>query len=245
VAGALRGSPFHLNITPYFPSEDPMKPIRYIVETGSADAVIFNQIEPRDVRVEWLMERGFPFATHGRSQWSDRHAWFDFDNAVWAAVGVRRLARAGRRQVMLIAPPLSQNYAQNILSGVRAAQAETGVTVTVLTGATSDSAGAEVQAAVRAHLASHPGTDAFICSSTSATMAAVAALESTGRAVGRDVDVFAKEAIPFLTLFRPGIIAMREDVSRAGDFLAHAAIRAAREPGAPPMQGLDVPQDGA
>ena len=53
----------------------------------------------------------------------------------------------------------------------------------------------------------------------------------------------AKEAIPFLRLFRPGIIALQEDVARAGDVLARAAIRAIREPEAPPLQDLEVPVD--
>lgn len=245
MAGALRGTSFHLIVTPYFPGEDPMKPIRYVVETGSADAVIFNQIEPEDPRVAWLMERGFPFATHGRSRWADSHAYFDFDNTVWAAGGVRHLAGLGRRQILLVAPPLAQNYAQNIVNGTRNAAAATGAAVVVLASATSDSASAQVQAAVRSHLAAAPDTDGIICSSTAATMAAVAALESAGRAVGRDIDVYAKEAIPFLRLFRPGIIAVSEDVSRAGEFLARAAIQAAREPELPPMQGLDVPTDPA
>jgi len=244
IAGALRGTPYHLIVTPYFPGEDPMRPIRYIVETGSADALIFNQTEPDDPRAAFLMARGFPFATHGRTRWSDSHPYFDFDNAAWAALGVRMLAHAGRRHLLLVAPPLAQTYAQNILSGARAAMAKTGVALQILDGATSDSASVQVQAAVRAHLAAHPQTDGMICASTSATMASVAALESLGRSVGADIDIYAKEAIPFLALFRPGIIAVKEDVSRAGEFLARAAIRAAREPDLPPMQGLDVP-DGA
>ena len=241
VAGTLQGTQFHLIVTPYFPADDKMKPIRYVVETGLADAVIFNQIEPEDPRVVFLMQRGFPFATHGRTNWADRHPYFDFDNAVWAAGGVQRLAGLGRRSILLIAPPLAQNYAQNILSGAMDAATAHRVTVTVLPGATSDSASAEVQSAMRAFLTANPETDGIICASTSATMAAVAALEQSGRAVGREVDVYAKEAIPFLALFRPGIIAIPEDVSRAGEFLACAAIRAAREPDLPPMQGLDVP----
>ena len=67
VAGGLRNTPFHLIVTPFFPDQDPMDPVRYIVETGSADAVIFNQVRPQDPRVAYLMEKGFPFATHGRS----------------------------------------------------------------------------------------------------------------------------------------------------------------------------------
>jgi LacI family transcriptional regulator len=61
--------------------------------------------------------------------------------------------------------------------------------------------------------------------------------------LGQGIDLVAKEAIPFLSLFRREIIALQEDVARAGDVLARAAIRAIREPDAPPLQDLEVPVD--
>ena len=51
IANGLRGTPYHLNLTHFFPGDDPMVPIRYIVETGAADAVIFNAVQPDDPRV--------------------------------------------------------------------------------------------------------------------------------------------------------------------------------------------------
>lgn len=244
IAGALQGTPYHLNVTPYFPSDDPMKPIRYVVETASADAVIFNQIQPDDPRVAYLMERGFPFATHGRSRWSASHAFFDFDNTVWGELGVRRLVANGRRNIVVVAPPLDQNYAQNILAGATQSARACGIAPPhVMSDITSDSASADVEAAMGRALAADPTIDGIICASTSATMACVGALEAQGHHVGRDIDLFAKEAIPFLNLFRREIIAIKEDVKQAGEFLARAAIQAIREPDLPPLQGLDVPQD--
>ena len=240
-AGALRGTPYHLIMTPYFPGEDPLKPIRYIVETGSADAVIFNQTQPEDPRVAYLMERHFPFATHGRTNWADRHAWFDYDNLAFGQLAVESLHARGRRNILLIAPPMMQTYAQHIVEGARKAALTYGVTLTESTTFSSDSGSEVVRAGVAATLADHPKVDGIICSSTAAVMAAVAALESAGRVLGRDIDVFGKEAIPFLRLFRPQIMALKEDVSQAGEFLARAAIQAVREPDLPPLQGLDVP----
>ena len=66
-------------------------------------------------------------------------------------------------------------------------------------------------------------------------------MEAEGFDVATDIDVFSKEAMPFLQLFRKGIIVIPEDVKHAGEFLARAAIQAVREPNAPPMQGLEVP----
>ncbi len=240
VAAALQGTQFHLNVTPVFPSDDPLKPIRHIVETGLADAVIFNQTRPRDARVAWLLERGFPFATHGRTDWGDRHAWFDFDNGAFAAIGVRRLAGRGRRRIALLAPPLAQTYAVHIVAGATGA-APPGVEVRLVEGATGDDDHTTMREALA--LALDRGADGVLSASPTGAMAAVAALEAQGLTLGREADVVAKEAIPFLSLFRPGIVALREDVGRAGEALGRAAMQAIRFPGAPPLQELDVPAD--
>ncbi|WP_245904726.1 LacI family transcriptional regulator [Pseudoroseicyclus aestuarii] len=241
MAETLRGSRYHLIVTPFFPSDDPMKPIRYIVESGSADAVIFNQTQPRDPRVAYLMERSFPFATHGRTDWADRHAWFDFDNAVVAQVALRKLAARGRHDVLVIAPPATQSYGRHSRDSARAEAASLGLTLTVL-GRDSDESIEVLRGAIDEALAERPGIDAILAFSPMAAMAAVAAAEAQGRRLGADIDIAGKEAVPFLQLFRPEMIVLREDVGRAGAFLAQAAIAAVQCPAASPMQELEVPQ---
>ena len=241
LAGGLRGTPYHMIMTPYFPNEDPMKPIRYIVETGSADAVVFNQIRPEDPRVAYLMERRFPFATHGRSKWAADHAWFDYDNEAFAKLAVRQLVQRGRRRLVLIAPPTEHNYSIEMVRGARTAAQAAGVALEVTAQITSDTPMAGIQTHVAAMLAADPTIDGIICGSTNATMATVAGMEAEGFDVGIDIDVFSKEAIPFLTFFRERLLVAQEDVSRAGEFLARAAMQAIRSPEAAPMQGLQVP----
>lgn len=105
VGSGLRDTQYHLNMTPFFPDDDPMTPIRYIVENGTADAVIINQILPNDPRVAYLMEKQFPFATHGRSNWLEQHAYYDFDNEAFARLGIEELVKRGRKSILMIAPP--------------------------------------------------------------------------------------------------------------------------------------------
>ncbi len=243
VAGGLRGTPFHLIVTPFFPDQDPMEPVRYIVETGSADAIIMNQIQPEDPRVAYLMERNFPFATHGRTSWSDRHPYYDYDNKAFGSLAIKQLAARGRKTIFVIAPPQTQSYAQHMISGVTETAAKHGVNITIADGITSDTASAEVVGFVRETLQARPQIDAIVTASTSSAMAAVAGLEQYGAQVGREIDVFAKEAMPFLKLFRADILTLAEQVNTAGDFLARAAIQAIRQPLEPPMQGLEVPSD--
>ncbi|MEL6838093.1 MAG: LacI family transcriptional regulator [Pseudomonadota bacterium] len=243
VAGGLRHTPFHLIVTPFFPDQDPMEPVRYIVETGSADAVIMNQIQPEDPRVAYLMEQNFPFATHGRTNWADRHPYYDFDNNAFGKLALKQLAARKRRNVFVIAPPKAQSYAQHMIAGVTESGAAHGVTVTIADGITSDTPSADIVASLFQTLGEQPQIDAVVTASTSSAMAAVAAIEQFGAQVGQQIDVFAKEAMPFLKLFRADILTISEQVNTAGTFLAKAAIQAVRKPDEPPMQELEVPSD--
>jgi LacI family transcriptional regulator len=246
IASALRGTQYHLIITPYFLDEDPMRPIRYIVENRTADAVIMNRIQPDDPRIRYLTEHKVPFVTHGRSNHSQDHSYFDFDNTAFGTIAVTRLAARGRSRLLMVAPPVWQTYAQHMIEGARAAAATCGVEVEVLDTATSDDPNAHVHEAVRQRLAQGLPVDGLICGSMTSTMAAVAGIEDQGLVLARDIDVFAKEGAPFLRLFRKDILTAKEDVGRAGTFIAQAAIKAINEPDAPPMQGLEVPtMDGS
>jgi len=243
VSAALRGTPYHMIVMPYFPSEDPMAPIRYIVETGSADGVIINQTTPDDPRVRYMQQRGFPFATHGRTDMGIEHPYFDYDNEAFARVAVGALADRGRRRLVLIAPPLSQSYAHHMVHGFQDEAARRGVAAQVLEGVTSDSTATAIEMATRVLFSSPGRPDAVVVGSTTAAMATVAGAEDAGLRLGTEFDVAAKEAIRFLALFRRDIIVLEENVSRAGTFLAQAVIAAIERPGkGPVMQALERPE---
>lgn len=240
VARTLRGTGYHMIVTPYLSGEDRLDPIRYIVETRSADAIITSQTEPEDRRVAYMMERKFPFATYGRTRWCERHAWFDFDNGTFGEIAARRLLERGRRHLLLVAPPLEQSYAQHIVGGIRKAIAGGGAQLEILAGATSHDTNAVVRKALSERLVQDPVPDAIIGPSTTSAISAVAVMEFRGLTVGRDIDIFAKESAPFLRLFRREVMTVHEDVIEAGEFLARAAIRAIERPDLPPMQSLVV-----
>ncbi|SDF85828.1 transcriptional regulator, LacI family [Celeribacter baekdonensis] len=241
IASGLHGTPYHLVVTPYAPNEDLMRPLRHMIGTRSADAVILNQTMPKDPRVAYLMERGFPFATHGRTIWADQHAWFDFDNRRFAELGIAALARRGRRHVLIVAPPLDQLYGQDILEGITKACQIHGMTPLWLKGATSDSASKVIETAVSAALEETPEIDAILCSSPMSAITAIDTAEQLGRVIGRDFDAFAKEATPLLTRFRREALTLHEDVAKAGKALACAALQAIEDPKGPRMSGLDIP----
>ncbi len=241
VAATLHGTAYHMIMTPYFPTEDPMKPVKYLVETGSADGIILNQTEPEDPRVRYLMDRDFPFATHGRTDWADQHPYFDFDNRVFVEIAVKKLASRGRKCLLLALPPQNQNYTMDMLAGAEEATKQHGMAFQVLEGTTANHPAAEVEAAIRAHVLKYPEVDAVLASATAACMAIATAVEAVGREIGADIDIVGKEAIPFLKLFREPILTVFEDVAKAGEFCTRATMQKIDAPDLPPMQFLEKP----
>jgi LacI family transcriptional regulator len=226
IAEALRGTAYHLVVTPFFADQDPMDPIRYIVETGSADGVVLNQTQPDDPRVRYLADHGFPFVTHGRTDMGINHPYFDFDNEEFGRIAVRELVKRGRKRLLLIPPPRAQSYAGHMITGFADEAACQGALFEVADEVSSDSGAATVEAYVAARMGSLPQVDGIVCGSTTSAMAAVAGAENTGRQIVRDFDIVSKEAISFLHRFRRGIIVVKEDVGQAGTFIARALMAA-------------------
>lgn len=242
IANALRGTAYHLVVMPFFPDQDPMDPVRYIVETGSADGVILNQTRPQDPRIAYLTERGLPFATHGRSDMGLEHPFYDYDNEAFARLAVEALARRGRRHLMLIPAPREHMYSRHTALGFAEAAAAAGTSFEVPDEVTSDSGAEAVEAFIAARMAAPNRPDGLVMSSTTSAMAAIAGAEGQGLVLGRDFDVVSKEAIPMLRRFRRDLLIIHETVGKAGDFLARALIAAIEHPEAPPAQGLEVPR---
>ncbi len=53
--------------------------LQHIVESGRADAMVLNRIAEDDKRVNYLMERDFPFVAHGRTLEHTGYSWIDTD----------------------------------------------------------------------------------------------------------------------------------------------------------------------
>ncbi len=243
IAAEIRGSAYHMVVLPYFEDEAPIDPIRYVVETASADGVILNRITPNDPRVSYLREHGFPFVTHGRTEDCHLDPHFDFDNAEYARVAVEELAKRGRKHILLIAPVQDQSYAGHMIEGCRLACDRQGLQFTLLEGGSSDMESFDVARPVTSALGASPTIDGIVCGSPSAAIGATLAAEKLGKVLGESIDIAGKEAIPFLEAFRQEMIIVHEDVGEAGAFMARALVKSIDDPNAEPMQKVVAPSE--
>lgn len=215
---------YHLVMNPYGLDQDPLESVKYVVETGAADGIIMSRTEPNDTRVRYLLEKGVPFATHGRTNMNLEHAYYDFDNHRYTSKGVGLLHERGREKIALIAPPDTLTFSEHMTRGFRSEMKKRNLGEVAVENVTTDSAYVDIQAEIERLMASEMHPDGIICASSDAAIASVAAMEKLGFELGKDVDVVTKDSLGMLIKLRPNLIVIPENFRTAGENLARSVI---------------------
>ncbi len=224
ISEVLQDTPYVLTITPYHDSDDPMVPVRHILDTGSADAMILSRTAPDDPRVRLLSESNFPFATHGRTEMGIEHAYHDFDNTAFAYKAVEKLAKLGRRRIAHLAPPPELTFGIHARVGFNKAIADFGLEKVPFSIVNIDANWDSVRKAGLELMTQANPPDGILSLSGSGATALVMGVEDAGLQVGREVDIVCKQYSPSLRWFRPTMITVHEDIWEAGRDLARAIV---------------------
>ncbi len=79
-----------------------------------------------DERVRFLIEKRFPFVTHGRTEFTEEHNFVDYDNEAFAYQSVMRLVEKGCTKVCILLPLSKFTFHQHMRYGFMRAVRETG-----------------------------------------------------------------------------------------------------------------------
>lgn len=242
ISAALRGTPYHLVITPGFRDGAALDPVHYVLRNRMADGVIFSRTEPGDARVKLLLDNDFPFVTHGRTETVGAHPYVDYDNFAFAYAGVKRLHAKGRKRVSAIGAPARFTFGHHLRQGVLAAAAETGIAAEFETRVTLDDNAEAVRQATVDRIAQGNPPDAYLCPGDAVALAVMAGISDSGRVIGRDADLVTKQMSGIFALVRPKVDVISEDIALAGQQLGELLLRRIR--GEPPeaLQILQVPE---
>jgi LacI family transcriptional regulator len=223
ITEALAGTPYHLVITSYSPT-DPMDPIRYVVETRSADGLIISHTQAKDERITYLTENKFPFATHGRTDMGIEHPWHDFDNDAYAYEAVKLLAKNGRKNIALNGPPEHFLYSKHMRTGFNRAIKELGLNEYLWNSLDTSADIEQIRqlGVVAGKQADRP--DGIVCNAPLSALALVSGLELAGIQIGKDIDIVTKRNSQLLSWFRSDLLTISEDFRIAGRDLALAVM---------------------
>ena len=222
---ALRGTPYHVVITPGFRNAPPLDPIHYIVRNRVADGIILSRTEPDDARIRFLLDEDFPFVSHGRTGLSRPHAFVDYDNEAFAHHAVLRLAEKGCRRVSILVPSQRYSFGLHLRAGFSAAMAETGVDGEIMQDVTIDSSAEQIRLATMERLSRPDSPDGFICTGDSAALGVMAGITDLGLTIGRDVEIVAKQTSGIFSQVRPRVDTIHEDTALAGKQMGELLLR--------------------
>lgn len=167
--------------------------VRQIIDEGLADGLVLGRTRKRDPRVAFLLERGAPFVTLGRTDWPDAHPWVEIDYAEAGRLAVRALASDLRGPLHVIAAPEGLNFADFYVEGATAEAAALRLPPPTLWRVEmTEAEGARVARLILGE----GGRPALACIQDSLAFGAYRAATAMHRIVGRDLTVFGGQNFP-------------------------------------------------
>lgn len=231
---ALEGSPYRIAVHIIHDADDGRLVAQRIVESGLADGLIFSGIRAEDPRIDFLVERDFPFVALGRCRKALPYAHVDVDNDWAAHAATQRLIEGGHRRIALINPDGRLSYAMDRIDGFRRAFAQANLAPCddlIAEGGLSTRFGKESVSYLR-RLADPP--TGFICVNEATTLGVLSGLAEMNLVAGREVDVIAYDDINVSAYFSPPLTTFYLPIERLGRKLGEFFLRriAGEEPAA-------------
>lgn len=163
---------------------------------GRVDAVVLPNTRVDDTRVNYLLDKGYPFLAYGRTGDCQAYSWFDFDNEAGSKLAVRHLQALGHRAIAYVHSPLELNFAQQRHRGFMLALGETGLPFDPgwLAGPAVDRRSG--RAAVQALMGLHQAPTAIVVDNNLGGIGVLRGLMDMGLALGQDVSVVVHGLIP-------------------------------------------------
>ena len=187
--------------------------IRNIVETRRADGLILGRTSEVDPRVDFLVQSGFPFVTHGRvATEAAPHDWIDTDGFSAFGEAFDLLYSLGHRRFALLTIEELMTFRLHRTEGLLRAMERRGdpsVSLTVLTSPRYDAARREQ--VIRDLLTSDQRPTAVLCMFDGLALALLRVAGGLGLSVPRDLSVTGFDNIASAALAQPGLTTFDSD----------------------------------
>jgi LacI family transcriptional regulator len=210
---------------------------------GRVDAVVVPNTRLHDHRIQYLLEKQYPFLAYGRTDESDKHSWFDFDNVRGSALAVQHLLRFGHTRFAYVHSPLDLNFAyqrhEGFISALRAVDLKCPPSC-VVGPAVDRRSGFE---AVTRLLALPERPTAIVVDNNLGGIGVLRGLVDAGVRLGRDMSVIVHGDIPSDTLLLGvDITTVTQPTAHAsGVTMAEMVLQLLRYPDAGPLHVLRDP----
>lgn len=230
ISEIFRSHGLQLSVNPQFHGDDPLQAVKQIVESRTADGLIFSRTIPNDPRVTYLQNLQIPFVTHGRSASAIPHAFVDFDNYEFARLATARLLSLGHRDLALIAPSPHYQFHDHLRDGFAdaimafRARYKSNVNHLKISGLTLDRPADELRQEIQKHCLTGKAPTGLVCAGEIASLALVAGYHDCGWLYGENFHLIAKQTSSLFNYSLPALDGLKEDLILTGKLLGQAMV---------------------
>ncbi len=211
---------------------------------GRVDAVVVPNTRVNDARVNYLLEKGYPFLAYGRTGDCSGFSWFDFDNEAGSKMAVQHLASLGHSAIAYVHSPLALNFAAQRQRGFLVGLQEAGLIFDPawLAGpAVNRRSGHDV---VQALMALPKPPTAIVVDNNLGGIGVLRGLLDMGVTLGKEVSVVVQGVIPADSLLAGLDVTMvtQPTAQSTGEVMADMVLQVLHEPARGPFQLLRQPE---
>ncbi len=210
IGPALEAAGLDLLVTCARPGADELRAYRRLIAGRRVDGILLARTRRRDERIACLLDAGFPFVAHGRSEEARPFAFVDVDGAGACAAATARLVGFGHARIGLINAPDDYMFAQHRAEGFRAALAEAGLDGIERAAEATEESGFRIAGTLLA-----AGVTAIVCATDRLAVGALHAIHDAGLRAGRDVSVIGYDNLPVAAWTDPPLTTVVQPIERA------------------------------
>lgn len=218
VVSEAEAAGLHVLPFPYRSGDDQVAGYRELIDAGRVDGFVLSSVMYDDPRVQFLLERDFPFVAFGRSGTDDQFPYVDVDGAAGLRMATEHLIRQGHQRIGVLAWAAATRVGDDRLAGYATALQAAGLPVDPYLIGRGESDFASGHAAVEAWLSrGEPRRPtAVVAMSDLMAIGAMHAAQSAGLVIGHDFAVAGFDDVPMAQYLRPPLTSVRQPIRQAG-----------------------------
>jgi LacI family transcriptional regulator len=203
---------------------DEMQAYRRLVEGRRVDALIVGRSRLHDERISYLLDRGFPFVVHGRTEEARPYAFLDMDSRSGFRAAAGWLAGLGHRRIALVNAPSELMVTTVRRAGWQEGLGDAGLTADeglLAEGDLSEDSGFRCGLALLG--AADPPT-AILAANDLMAAGVLRAARTLGRRVPEDLSVIGYDDLPLAAVTDPPLTTLSQPVRKAGEQLVEMLL---------------------
>jgi LacI family transcriptional regulator len=235
---AARDKGYNLSVCSTTPEEDPLENLTRLIQMGGADGFVITRMVSADPRIPFLVGRGIPFISFGRTDSDLDHAFVDIDNEGIALEATNLLVGKGCRRIALQLLTREDRYSASRLAGYTRAMDLAGLPIDPdLIGHEDFTMQASEGWISRLLELQNPPTG-LVCANELGLLGALAAARRKGLAIGQDFHIVVRDSTHICRYLSAPMVAHIIDMVAVGRSLAEGLIHLVEEPQSPRMHKL-------